>query len=110
MTLIKLSPLRTERLVGTNGGKCISFGADWVRMTDPSFWTEPDSGMVCMLFRTQSVQDQYCIFDFGKFKAYGNNGLLSLDPAITNGDTTMNLQNNQPCEDGLRVRRHALAA
>ncbi len=80
---------------GTNGGKCINFSADWTRFTKSQPFTEPDSGVVVMLFRTQPVQDQYVIFDFGKYKAYCNNGILSFDPAITNADTTMVLQNSQ---------------
>ncbi len=80
--------------IGTNGGKCINFGSDWIRFTDSTGVTEPTSGVVCMLFRTQTTQDVYNIFKFGKFKAYGNNGMLSYDPAITNGDTTMLLTNS----------------
>ena len=81
--------------IGTNGGKCINFSADWIRFTDSTGVTEPTSGVVSMLFRTQTTQDVYTIFHFGRFKAYGNNGMLSYDPNITNGDTTMILQNSQ---------------
>ncbi|MCX8213990.1 MAG: hypothetical protein OTJ97_05700, partial [SAR202 cluster bacterium] len=80
---------------GTNSGKCISFSGDWIRLTDSSGVQEPSQGVLCLLFSTQSVQDQYAIFDFGYFKAYANNGVLSYDIGITNADTTMILQNDQ---------------
>jgi hypothetical protein len=81
--------------IGTNGGKTISFGSDWIRFTDSTGFTEPDSGTCVVLFRTQTTQDQYAIFKWGKFRAYGDNGKLSFDPAIANSKTTMILQNSQ---------------
>jgi len=81
--------------IGTNGGKAISFGADWIRFTDSTGFTEPTSGSCVILFRTQSVQDQYAIFKWGKYRAFGDHGKLSFDPAIANAKTTMVLQNNQ---------------
>ncbi len=81
--------------IGTNGGKTISFSADWIRFTDSTGFTEPSSGTCVVLFRTQPVQDQYVIFKWGKFRAYADNGKLSFDPAISNAKTTMILQNSQ---------------
>ncbi len=93
---------------GTNGGKCIDFGSDWVRFTQSNFWVEPTSGQVSMLFHSQNIQDTYCIFDFGKFSAYGNYGVISMGPSITNGNTTMVIENNKDyiltmCRDGTKA-------
>ncbi len=80
---------------GANSGKAISFSGDWLRATDSTGVDEEESGMISILFKSQSSQDVYAIFKFGKFRAFCNNGVISFDPSITNADTTMIVENSE---------------
>ena len=80
---------------GSNSGKCVRFNNDWIRLTDASNVpnAEPATGTFCILFTSQSTQDDYCIFDFARFTAYSNDGIVTLTGGTSLEDTTMALEN-----------------
>ena len=78
-------------------GKCADFTADWIRLTDSSNSgeSEPENATFMMLFESQASQDDYGVFDFGRFKAYSEDGTVSFDPSNANPTaTTMKLKSD----------------
>ena len=60
---------------GTNGGKCVDFNNDWVRLSDSSTVGEPDTGTLSLLFKSQpNSTDTQVIVDWYRWRIYINAG------------------------------------
>ena len=77
---------------GTNGGKCVDFNNDWVRLNDSSTVGEPDTGTLSLLFKSQpNSTDTQVIVDWYRWRIYVNAGgkLAWYDGEINETDITV---------------------
>ena len=77
---------------GTNGGKCVDFNNDWVRLSDSSTVGEPDTGTLSLLFKSQpNSTDTQVIVDWYRWRIYVNAGgkLAWYDGEINETDITV---------------------
>ena len=60
---------------GSNGGKCVQFNNDWIRLNDTSTVAEPATGTLSILFESQANStDVQVIVDWYRWRIYVNAG------------------------------------